>query len=303
MCVAAGPASFSDTILYHGRRRHPEHGPIHVLGYQNVAVNHATGPNAMLLHLPGTGMTPDNFVDTSHSRNILTDMTAALTPRSAGYGAAPAAAGRAAPPPVQVFEHDIYTVVLATNATLIPDALSLVPEHRRVPVNRPLFDFYAREYPGHAVALCCFDNRDAARSDPLLLWYEPLRPDRVELPAIDCHTGEIPEIGAPVEADHWVILGFDEPAPSMWPWESTSMDWSDEVRRSPAGPFLPSAIVGRTFTGLLANGDFMIGEADLAAGRTDLMQRVGPDGTPHWLPPVYAPVPPLRRPRRWPFGR
>ena len=70
-----------------------------------------------------------------------------------------------------MFEHDIYTVVLAADATLIPEALSLVPEHRRVPANRPLFYFYARMYPGYAVALCCFDNRDAARSDPLLLWY------------------------------------------------------------------------------------------------------------------------------------
>jgi hypothetical protein len=278
MCVAAAPASFSDTILYHGRCRHPEHGLVHVLGYQNVAANHATGPNAMLLHLPGTGMTSANFVDTSRSRHILTDMTAALTWRSSAYGAAPAAAGGAEPPPVQVFEHDIYTVVLATNATLIPDALSLVPEHRRVPVNRPLFDFYAREYPGHAVALCCFDNRDAARSDPLLLWYSPLRPDRVELPAIDCHTGEIPRIGAPVEVDHWVILGSSEPVPSTWPWQSSWMDWSEEVRRSPAGPFLPATIVGRPFAGPLANGDFMIHEADLTAGRTDRMRRVGPDG-------------------------
>jgi hypothetical protein len=303
MCVAAGPAHFSDTILYHGRCRHPQHGLVHVLGYQNVAANQATGPNAMLLHLPGAGMTPGNFVDTGRSRDILTDMAEALTPRSAGYGGAPAAAGRAAPPPVQVFEHDIYTVVLATDATLIPDALSLVPEHRRVPVNRPLFDFYAREYPRHAVALCCFDNRDAARSDPLLLWYEPLRPDRVELPAIDCHTGDVPEIGAPVEVDHWVIFGSDEPAPFTWPWEPASMDWSEEVRQSPAGPFLPRAIVGRTFTGPHANGDFMISTADLDAGRTDQLQRVGPDGTPHRLPPAYAPIPKLRRPRGRPFGR
>lgn len=71
-----------------------------MLGYQNVAANHASGPNAMLLHLPGVGMTRDCFV------------------------------------------------------------------------------FYARLYPEHAVALCCFDNRDAARSAPLLLWYEPRHPDR-----------------------------------------------------------------------------------------------------------------------------
>ncbi|MGY0232300.1 hypothetical protein [Longispora urticae] len=53
MCVSAGPAEFTGTILYAGRRHHPEHGPIEVLGYQNTAVNLAGGPNAMLPHVPG----------------------------------------------------------------------------------------------------------------------------------------------------------------------------------------------------------------------------------------------------------
>ncbi|GLY76752.1 hypothetical protein [Actinoallomurus iriomotensis] len=311
MCVSAAPARFADTILYHGRVRHPEHGLVHVLGYQNVAANHATGPNAMLLHLPGVGMTQDNFVDTSGARHILREMADALTPRSVGYGM-PAPGGApagAAPPPVQVFEHDIYTVVLATNASLIPDALRLVPEHRRIPANRPLFDFYAQSYPDHAIALCCFDNRDATLSDPLLLWYVPRHPDRLELPAVDCHTGGVPRIGAPVWTDHWVILGTDEPVPvssGSWGWESAAMDWPDHDRTGPVGPFLPAAIVGRTFAGDLPNGDFMIPHADLAAGRMEAMSRVGPDGEPLPVePPPPHPLdlpPPPRRRRRWSFG-
>jgi len=103
MCVAAALAHFSETILYHGRCRHPDHGDVHVLGYQNVAANHASGPNAMLLHLPGMGMTQDNFVDTSGSPDILRDMTAALTPPlSRGVGAAPGATAAAGAPPEQV---------------------------------------------------------------------------------------------------------------------------------------------------------------------------------------------------------
>lgn len=298
MCVAAGPAHFSDTILYHGRCDHPSYGRVHVLGYQNVAANDATGPNAMLLHLPGVEMTPANFVDTSGARHILTDMTAALTPLSRAVGAAPGGAVAGAPA-VQVFEHDIYTVVLAANAALIPSALDQVPANRRIPVNRPLFDFYTRLYPSYAVALCCFDNRDAARSDPLLLWYEPLRPDRWELPAIDCHTGGVPEVGAPVPVDHWVVLGTDAPVPYTPPWNAASMDWSEDVRRSPAGPFLPAYVVGRTYTGLEANGDFMIPYAELAAGRPEAMARVGPGG--EVLPTPPGPV--MRARRRWPFGR
>ena len=68
-----------------------------MLGYQNVAANHAAGPNAMLLHLPGAGMTPDNFVDTSRIAGILTDMTWGWARRaSVGYGAAAAPLARAA---------------------------------------------------------------------------------------------------------------------------------------------------------------------------------------------------------------
>jgi len=56
MCVSMDQAEFSGTILYAGRLRHPVHGLIHVLGYQNTVVNLAEGPNAMLLHLrPRTG--------------------------------------------------------------------------------------------------------------------------------------------------------------------------------------------------------------------------------------------------------
>jgi len=52
MCISTGEAAFSGTIVYCGRQHHPVHGLIHVMGYQNTAVNLTDGPNAMLLHLP-----------------------------------------------------------------------------------------------------------------------------------------------------------------------------------------------------------------------------------------------------------
>lgn len=58
MCISTGEAAFSGTIVYCGRQHHPVHGLIHVLGYQNTAVNLADGPNAMLLHLPTRQLTP-----------------------------------------------------------------------------------------------------------------------------------------------------------------------------------------------------------------------------------------------------
>ena len=90
MCVSAGLAQFTGTILYLGRRNHPEHGQVFVLGYENRATNLSEGPNAMLLH-----------------------------------------------------------------------------------------------FPGYPVALCCFDNTEARESEPLLLWYKPMNPDRFVLPGLD----------------------------------------------------------------------------------------------------------------------
>lgn len=276
MCVSAAPAEFSGTILYHGRCHHPPHGRVHVVGYQNTVRNFAPGPNAMLLHLPAVGMTQDNFIDTGGCVRVLRDMVNALRPpMPQAYGVAPGAVGRGAPPPVQIFDHDIYTVVLATDSTLIPDALQHVPPHKRIPANRPLFDFYAAMFPGYAVALCCFDNREAASANPLLMWYAPREPGRFVLPALDCHTGAVPDLAATVRTDHWVIVGTDE-AP---------LGWGTEVRYSSrdcaAAPFLPDRVMGLEFTGWAPNGDFEISYDDVLAGRIGEVRRA----TPGWAAP------------------
>ena len=58
MCISTGEATFSGTIVYCGRQHHPVHGLIHVMGYQNTAVNLSDGRNAMLLHLPAQQLPP-----------------------------------------------------------------------------------------------------------------------------------------------------------------------------------------------------------------------------------------------------
>ncbi|MFD0856705.1 hypothetical protein ACFQ07_31020 [Actinomadura adrarensis] len=258
-----------------------------MLGYQNTAQNLATGPNAMLLHLPARGMTQANFIDTSECPRILRDMVDALQPVSRGVAGAQAfAAAPSGPPPVQIFDHDIYTVVLATDPTLIPDALEQVPPQKRIAVNRPLFDFYAAMYPGYAVALCCFDNSEAKQANPLLMWYTPQDENRFALPAVDCHTGGVPDLRADVLTDHWVVFGTDEAAP----------DWGVPVHytkgrsralgaflpkrlsrtQSPAEAFLPERVIGMRFTGWQPNGDFVIPYENVLAADLRALQRVSP---------------------------
>ncbi|MBK3633883.1 hypothetical protein ACGFNQ_13045 [Streptomyces asoensis] len=81
MCISTGEAAFSGTIVYCGRQHHPVHGLIHVLGYQNTAVNLADGPNAMLLHLPARQrLTPGNFISAGRTGDVLRRMIDAVAP-------------------------------------------------------------------------------------------------------------------------------------------------------------------------------------------------------------------------------
>lgn len=208
MCISTGEAAFSGTILYCGRRHDRVHGLVHVLGYQNTAVNLTDGPNAMLLHLPTRQLTPRHFLS----------------------------AGR---------------------AEIDPDLLR----------------FYADHFPDHAVAVCCFDNADARRAKPLLLWYQPLDPERLTVPALDSHTGGAPDLDAAVPVDHWVLFSTDQ-APSDW---GAPVAYPGDMRHR-LRALLPAAVVGRHYGPgqSLPNGDFTISHRDLRTGDLDRIERLRP---------------------------
>jgi hypothetical protein len=174
---------------------------------------------------------------------------------------------------VEVFEHDVYTVVLADRAADIPRALERVPERKRPVVSRELLAFYGDCFPGHPVALCCFDNAEAVHAKPLMLWYRPLDEERLVLPAIDCHTGAAPDLEASVRTDHTVIFATDRAIDG----------WGKPVSYSQAGQmrhdlraFLPEQVLGERFTEMLPNGDFAITHDDLVRGDLGRIERLAP---------------------------
>lgn len=118
----------------------------------------------MLLHLPARKVTSAQFLSMGRCDRVLRDM-AAVAVRSMGRGPTLSTEmewmGGAR---VEVFEHDIYTVVLAERATDIPRALERVPERKRPMVSLELLQFYADCFPRHPVALCCFDNTEAMQA-------------------------------------------------------------------------------------------------------------------------------------------
>jgi hypothetical protein len=275
MCVSLAESQFTGTIIYAGRCRHAEHGPIETFGYQNTAANLAEGPNAMVLHLPTQGMTPEQFLPVGRYSDVLTRMADAVRAAAERERGGPSLMG--VDVAAHVFDHDIYTVVLASDPAGIPEALWRVPPRRRPNLSPELFDFYATSFPGHTVALCCFDNRDALRAKPLMVWYEPLDFDVVTMPGVDCHTGGAPDLDAIVARDHVLIFGTDE-AEQGW---GASVAHPPDLRHR-LRAFLPDRVCGVRVAGaspeqpLARNGDFAIDYADLLAGRVDRVRRLAP---------------------------
>jgi len=220
MCVSVSPrvrVHFSDTILYAAEvcgRGKARDKMLHVLGYENTVQNALNGNghqgNAMLLPLPavpGT-MTQANCIPTEQCPRILHDYAEALFPlRWSGNRGSTAPAGPVPKARVEVFESGVYTIALAQDATAIPDALMQVPPEKLPVLNPELFNAYSAWYPKWTFALCCFNNQHLARATPLLWWYEPLNPDYLFAPALDCHTGELPDLTAEVSVDHTLIAG------------------------------------------------------------------------------------------------
>lgn len=268
MCVTMARAWLASTVLYAaevdaGGER------VHVLGYQNKVANKTSplarlmgkgGGNAMILPFPAEpgSMTRENVLDTEHCPNILQDMKRALEPMPRGRGLTDAPHSGA--PAVQVFTTGIYTVVLARDARAIPKALGRVPAEKRPGLNPQLFDAYAIWYPDWTIALCCFNNRQAALATPMLWWYRPREPDRLFAPALDCHTGAVPDLGAKVMVDHVVAFASPELGERGEP-----VRYQDAIPPAVA-PYLCGRVIGEGFHKRMPNGDFVCRVADVRRG-------------------------------------
>jgi hypothetical protein len=171
---------------------------------------------------------------------------------------------------VQVFDTGIYTVVLAEDARDIPSALDRVPPEKRPALNPELFEAYAAWYPGWTMALCCFSNADAVLADPLLWWYEPMRPEVLFAPALDCHTGRVPDLRQDVAVDHALVVAARDLRGAV------RVRYSDDIPDS-VKPYLAAGVVGARLAGWMRNGDFVLRLAALQRGDF-LPQRLPPPG-------------------------
>jgi hypothetical protein len=260
----------SSTVLYAAEV--PWEGAlVHVLGYQNVVANgggllsrllrHQTG-NAMILPFPAEpgSMTEANVVATEACPNILQDMSKAVSMTLDKMLRGPALGRGQIKSIVQVFSTGIYTVVLAQDARAIPGALHRVPSDKRPALHPKLFDAYAAWYPEWTIALCCFNNRRATLATPLLWWYRPMNPERLFAPALDCHTGKVPDLRATVKVDHAMVFASPELAD-----KGLHVSYEDDIPATVA-PFVSERVIGSYFHKKLPNGDFVCDVADVRRG-------------------------------------
>lgn len=261
MCITTSEAYLSKTIVYAGEVLR-QGKPVHVMGYQNSVQAEGGGPNAMLLPIPAASpLGPENLVDLRGYRGVLKDYQEAVkrmkpVPRSFTKGG-PAGAASAS---FQVFESGAYTVALATSAAGIGKALQEVPERKRPKISVSFLLKLGTLYPKWSFALCCFNNGDmqAATTDPVVWWYEPMDPSKLFAPAIDAHDGNPPKAGQ-VSRDHTLVFGSYQ-AESLRP-----NPWLQE-RLNKAGDaswLFTSAIVGLDVNEMTPNGDFTFSIADI----------------------------------------
>lgn len=276
-CCSLAPAKFASTYIYAGEAV-KDGQPVHLLCYQNAVQNlpkkGAPTGNAMLLPIPAIpgSMSQQNVVDTSKSSKILFDMQRAIWP----------------PVPVKrhftedravtfdtsfvVFDYDIYTIVLASDANAIPKALNQVKPEKRPPLNNEIFQSYAKWYPKWTFALCCFNNKDMQKAKPLMWWYKPQDQTRLFFPALDAHNGKSPVLTERVLVDHILLASCQNIDPTA----------ATVVYRDPLSPelkqLLPQKVLGSVLYGTLPNGDFYASIEGLRSGSLSA-KRVLPPGS------------------------
>lgn len=251
-CCSLAPAHFSKTIGLTAEIQ--KDGQVyHLLGYQNTAVNlnARSGGNALLLPIPAVSgsMTPANILDTSSSPNLLKDMWRTVHPvtRNGSKG------GHSPREPV-VFNHDIYTIVLAQDVRTIGPALSKVPQDRRPAMNPAIFQSYGRWYPGWTFALCCFNVKEETAAKPMLWWYKPRNPAQLFFPALDAHDGNPPDLKAQVDVDHTLIVSSHKMARKPY---ATKVEYTDPKVSPELLPYRPTDVIGGDLHKRMKNGDFV----------------------------------------------
>jgi len=289
MCITREPAHLSNTIIYAAEANHPQHGDVHVIGYQNEVQNSSGGPNAMILPIPAVEpLGPENIIDTQGFRDVLKhydkavermkpSLSRGLRTRGGSYGAATSKG-------FQIIESGSYTVVVAEKASGMRHGLDQVPKNKRPDIPASFMDALTKYYKDWPFAICCFDG-DLGNPEPLLWWFKPLFMSNLFAPAIDAHDGNPPNVDVKVDRDHTVV--FASYNASNRAVEQSLLRDLQSVPAEHSWMFLAN-IVGKQIRERTGNGDFI-----LPIGAINDLK------VPSYLPDLDVVPPPVLPPTMW----
>lgn len=289
MCITFGEAKLFQTTVaaWYGRRR----GTVfHGLGYQNTAQHlarpdfHPDRPgNAMAFAIPARPGTlgSRNFLNMEKTPHVLENMAQAIKPPVFRGGDSLSFKGIGSEPQVLFFVSGIYSIFVSQQPELIPGEItrrladgSLDPERAPFvdPLLLPFYETYTRQpQPAWPVAVFCFSNREAARSQPIVVVYEPLFPSWLYAPAVDSHSGGHPDLNELVDVDHTVLFGINEHITRVSE-EHKKVRYSDDLSQA-VREVLPTHVIGRSYRQQMTNGDFLLSLNDLQLGHPGIVRR------------------------------
>ena len=200
MCITAKPAELSST--YVGVLVNFKKGT-HTLMYQNKMENRATGTNCMILPILGEISSP--LVDTTAYGNFMKEIVTATTPVNRSFGG-----GDMVAKGVTVQKVGKYEIVIAKDASTaaIKEALESLDVSKRPEISVELLDRYQEFYSNPTLVICCFSNKDAEISQPIMVEYIPRDMSKIFLPGADSHDGSVPKMGEDVDRDHSLVIGI-----------------------------------------------------------------------------------------------
>jgi hypothetical protein len=294
MCCSIEPASFSNTLIYAAEAQHPSGKTVHVIGYQNKATGHLSGPNAMILPIPceADSISSQNLVDASSFKGILESYDEAvdrLKPRrrsrgldddSLGetYGAAVASS-------YEVFDSGSYTVALVRKIGSAKEALSQVPEEKRPEIPTRFLIALGKLYPDWPLAFCCF-NGNLGDPEPLFWWFEPKFPSVLFAPAIDAHDGNPPNPeNIAVSRDHTLVFATHDSKRSQ---DRLLQEAIEDTVPGKHQWMFHSRIVGTHVKRVTDNGDFSLP-----------LSVFHDEAVPSYLPRIDITPPPKLYPTLW----
>jgi hypothetical protein len=259
MCMTSASAKLTKTLLYAGEGIRNDK-QVHVLAYQNNAINDAEGPNAMILPFPAVEeMTEQNVINTKPFKSFLKDIANATKMRTLGMDSdlrlnATKGMSRGF---AKVFDSGSYTVVLAENVDQIPEALTRVPTNKRPTISDYFLHGFGQLYPNQPIAVCCWDGEIEA--EPLLWWYEPKNKDHLFVPTMDAHDGKPPRLTEAVQTDHIISIGA---VGEKYTNRQGTVRYTQNIPTDVVG-LLPEKVYGTKLGSTYRNGDMFFATQDL----------------------------------------